>query len=161
MTDMLVSLYDHPLQNRTATMAAQGIEVKRALATDKAGICDFVSRNFGNDAPGWVNECDVSLSRLPTSCFIAVHDQNLVGFCCYDGVARGMLGPIGVSNDCRDKGVATELLCHCLEGMKADGYAYAIIGWVSSEEFFRKTCGAIAIPDSAPGIYSRLLAQKS
>ena len=33
------------------------------------------------------------------------------------------------------------------------GYAYAIIGSAGPEDYYAKVCGAIAIPDSKPGIY--------
>ena len=38
-----------------------------------------------------------------------------------------------------------------------DGYAYAIIGWVNSTEFYEKSCGAVIIPDSFPSVYSRMV----
>lgn len=41
--------------------------------------------------------------------------------------------------------------------MHQQGYAYAIIGWVGPVEFYKKTVGAAIIPDSAPGIYKRLI----
>ena len=37
--------------------------------------------------------------------------------------------------------------------MRAEGYAYAIIGWASSVDFYRKAVGAIVIEGSEPGIY--------
>ena len=55
------------------------------------------------------------------------------------------------------EGIAKELIYQCLIAMKHAGYAYAVIGWVSSEEYYAKTCGAITIPDSFPGIYSRMI----
>jgi GNAT superfamily N-acetyltransferase len=155
---MLVNLYDHSLAGRPLELAEQGITIKRGLAADKDTICGYVAKNFGT-AASWVNECEVCLSKLPTSCFIAVHNNSLIGFCCYDGVAKGILGPIGVSTEFRRKGVASELLYHALEGMKSAGYAYAVIAWVSSEDFYKKTCGAVAIPHSSPGVYSRLISQ--
>ena len=37
--------------------------------------------------------------------------------------------------------------------MRAEGYAYAIIGWASSIEFYQKAVGATVIEGSEPGIY--------
>ena len=68
-----------------------------------------------------------------------------------------MLGPLGVTKEWRGRGVARELVTSSLMSMREDGYAYAVIGWVSSESFYSKLCGAISIPDSHPGVYSRLV----
>ena len=70
-----------------------------------------------------------------------------------------MLGPIGVDSAYRKRGIANALLHESFEAMKNDGYAYAVIGWVSSEDFYAKSCGAIAIPESFPGIFKRLISQ--
>ena len=109
MTDMLVRLYDHSLESHPLEVAGLRIEIKRAMAADKSQVCGFVATNFGDTATGWVSECEVALTGLPGSCFIAVHDNTLIGFCCYDATAKGMLGPIGVHSDFRCKGVAREL----------------------------------------------------
>jgi hypothetical protein len=37
--------------------------------------------------------------------------------------------------------------------MRAEGYGYAIIGWASSVDFYKKTVGAVVIEGSDPGIY--------
>jgi hypothetical protein len=45
--------------------------------------------------------------------------------------------------------------------MRMKGYGYAIIGWADPAEFYRKTVGAIEIPDhrgtTQPGIYKTML----
>jgi hypothetical protein len=41
--------------------------------------------------------------------------------------------------------------------MKLKGYGYAIIGDVGPAEFYRKTVGAVEIPDSTPGIYKGMV----
>ena len=45
------------------------------------------------------------------------------------------------------------LLVACLHSMK-EGYSYAVIGWVASEDFYAHVVGARVIPASAPGIFS-------
>jgi hypothetical protein len=40
--------------------------------------------------------------------------------------------------------------------MRADGYAYAIIGWASSVDFYRGAVGATVIDGSTPGQYPRV-----
>ena len=161
MTDMLVNLYAEREADRRVELAANGVVFNRALALDKQAITGFVKRHFSDTSSGWADECSVALGRQPSGCFVAVYDGEPVGFACYDATAKGMVGPIGVAESQRGKGIATVLLNLCFEAMKADGYAYAVIGWVSSEDFYRKCCGAIAIPGSVPGVYSRMLRNES
>lgn len=47
-------------------------------------------------------------------------------------------------------GIGRLLLQLTLAQMQAAGYAYAVIGWVSSEDFYAKTVGAMPIPNSRP-----------
>ncbi len=155
MTDMLVKLYDNPLTNKLKVQSEYRISIKRAMALDKSVICHFVSEHFRRISEGWPDEVAVALLRQPSSCFIAEYEGKVVGVCCYDATAKGMIGPLGVDSNYRGKGIATELLHHCIEAMKADGYAYAAIGWVSSEKFYADACNAVAIEDSFPGIYAR------
>ena len=157
MTDMLVRLYDNQMLNRAEELVGQGIEIKRAMAFDKQTIVQFVGDHFSDICPQWMAECELTLCQQPPTCFIAAKGKDIIGFCCWDASAKGMVGPIGVHADYRGKGIASELMRHSFEAMKSDGYAYAIIGWVSSEAFYEKVCNAIAIPDSFPGVYSRLL----
>lgn len=69
----------------------------------------------------------------------------------------GFFGPIGIDASCRGRNVGKALLIRTLNAMKEYGYAYAVIGWVSSaEHFYRKTVGAEFIPGGNPenSIYS-------
>ena len=158
MTDMLVKLYD-TAYHTNQKLKQEEIHIQRALAIDKQPICKFVAKHFKDICPGWVDECIASLFRHPVSCFIAIKNKEIIGFACYDGTAKGMVGPVGVNEAFRGKGIATELLHQCFNAMKMEGYAYAVIGWVSSEAFYEKSCNAIAIPDSFPGVYSRMISQ--
>jgi ribosomal protein S18 acetylase RimI-like enzyme len=151
MTDMLVKLYD---LTQTAADMPKGVAVRRALAAEKHILTDWVRSHFG---PGWADECGVSFCRLPISCFMAVSDGQPVGFCIYDSTARGMLGPIGVAPSFRRRGIGCCLLLATLGDMRAQGYAYGVIGWVESPQFFSKTCGATPIEGSEPGLYQGLV----
>ena len=159
MTDMIVKLYGHGMESKQKELAETGIQIKQALAIDKAEITKFIDENFNDICPGWVDECASSLMRHPTACFIAVADREVIGFCCYDGTAKGMVGPVGVNKEWRGKGIATELLFQTFEAMRYVGYAYAIIGWVSSVEYYQNACGAVALDNTFPGIYSRMIGQ--
>jgi hypothetical protein len=155
MTDMLVKLYELPeLASVLAGQQAAGINVRRALAAEKHRIADWVRENFSG---AWGSECEVALSHHPVSCFVAVHDEHLVGFACHEATCKGFFGPIGVAESARDKGTGKALLLACLHDMWAQGYGYAIIGGVGPIEFYEKTVGATVIENSTPGIYRGLL----
>ena len=62
-------------------------------------------------------------------------------------------GPELVHPEWRGRGVGHALLLVTLEAMRAQGYAYAIIGWASSVDFYRKAVGATVIDGSRQGIY--------
>ena len=48
-----------------------------------------------------------------------------------------------------------------LEALRAQGYAYAIIGWAGPVGFFEKTVGAKVIENSEPGIYQGMLKSRA
>ena len=62
------------------------------------------------------------LKRNPTTCFVAVEDEVVVGVIIggHDG-RRGYIYHTAVHECCRGKGVATTLLDNCLEALKAEG----------------------------------------
>lgn len=153
--DMLVNLYRLEDQNyRYEKVAQEGIRILRAMAGNTTLVQKFVLREFP-DTPVWVDECAVALTRQPVSCFLAVYENQIIGFSCYDATARGMVGPIGVAEEFRGMGIATVLVDSCMQAMREMGYAYAVIGWVSSPGFYKKICNAVEIADSEPGVYER------
>jgi len=64
---------------------------------------------------------------------------------------------MGVAKSAREKGIGTALLLAAMWGLYEMGYVYGIIGGVGPVEFYRKTVGAIEIPESTPGIYTNIL----
>ena len=96
---------------------------------------------------------DRAISNTPISCFIAVQESAPIGFGCYDATALGFFGPIGVLEPCRGQGTGVALLRACLLDMKLKGYGYAIVGAVGPTDFYRRTVGAVEIPDSSPGLW--------
>lgn len=152
--DMLVKLYDLPDERAmTARLTQQGIVVRRAMVHEKHKVVAWVSGQFGASASGWADECEVAFARSPVTCLIAVRQQRIVGFACYEVAARGMFGPIGVKDDCRVRGIGSVLLISALRNMHQFGYAYAVIGHVGAPEFFAKTVAAKEIAGSTPGMY--------
>ena len=148
MPDMLVRLYALPNHHKPLK---GGYVVRRAATYDKSVILQWIRQHFSTQ---WASEADVTFSHQPISCFIALHQDRVVGFACYEATCRGYFGPGGVLEVHRGRGLGTILLLECLRSMKEMGYAYAIIGGVGPKEFYAKAVGAIEIPDSTPGIYT-------
>jgi ribosomal protein S18 acetylase RimI-like enzyme len=147
--DMLVRLYDLAALVMPPTGAA-----RKPLASEHALIRSWVATAFST---AWASEASAALSNRPVTLFIAQQHNALLGFCCYDATARGFVGPIGVIESARGRGIGAALLLACLHDMRTMGYGYAIAGWVGEPEFFRKVAGATEIPDSTPGIYANML----
>lgn len=155
MPDMLVKLYELPDAKPTLdALNAEGIAVRRTIAPEKHIVVNWVRRHFGE---GWASETDVAYSNHPATCWIATQDQELLGFACYDVTTKGFFGPTGVDATCRGKGIGKALLLVCLYDMRAQGYGYGIIGAAGPVDFYAKAVGAVAIPDSSPGVYRGLL----
>lgn len=151
MSDMLVRLYALPDR---PTVAAD-VQIKRVLPPDFGRVLAFVRERFSD---GWAHECTAALYQSPPACFIAVRGHTLLGFACYDATAKGMFGPVGVDEAARGLGIGGALTYRCMEAMREAGYAYAVIGWPDGKEaFYERTVGATVIPDSAPGVYSRMI----
>ena len=136
----------------------ESVKIKRALGIDRQRILQFIRENFSD---GWANEAETTLCCCPSHCVIAVEEGKVIGFACWDAVAKGQFGPIGVNASCRGRNVGAALLLRTLAYMRDDGYAYAIIGWVSSAApFYEKLVNATYIPGGEPhnSIYSQMIA---
>jgi GNAT superfamily N-acetyltransferase len=158
MHDMLVRLYAIPsLDEAVAACAGRGATIRRALSPERPTTLDWVRAHFASSAA----EVETAFAQVPVTCFIAVRNEAILGFACYDVTCRNYFGPEGVATDERGRGIGRALLLSALHAQRAQGYAYAIIGGVGPAEFYAKTVGAIAIPGSTPGIYDGMLAQRS
>ena len=154
--DLLVKLWNLPSKEPVlAVLAERGISVKRVIGPDKGRVLAFVKEHFGD---GWMHECEMSLCSVPSTCYIAVKDKQVIGFSCFEATGKDYFGPIGVDPNLREGKVGTGLLLSCLHSMWEMGYAYAIIGWADdAAPFYEKTVGAVMIPDSHPAIYQNLI----
>ena len=151
MHDMLVKLYALPsLEQALASVATQGIVVKRAIAPERAMVIAWVR----DSCPTSAAEVETSFAQVPAACFIALHDARIVGFACHDVTARNFFGPEGVDASMRGKGIGRALLLSALHAQRVAGYAYAIIGGVGPAAFYEKCVGATSIEGSTPGIYA-------
>ena len=151
---MLVKLYELPEECLEHQQLKKEIDFRRPLAAEKYIVNNWVRENFGE---GWESEVDVSFSKNPISTFVAVKDGKIIGFVTYDAAYLNFLGPMGVSEDYRKKGLGKALLYLALKSMKEMGYAYAIIGGVGPAKFYEITFGAKIIKGSDPGIYKGIL----
>jgi len=159
MHDMLVKLYN--IDDDWSFLKDQktkGIVIKRPIGPEKSIVTEWVSKHFSE---AWKNEADQAFTNSPISCFVAIKDDKMIGFACYDTTKLGFFGPTGVSDKCRGLGTGKALLLACLLDMKTKGYGYAAIGAVGPAKFYEKAVGAFEIPDSWPGVYANLLKKGS
>jgi hypothetical protein len=164
--DLLVRLYAlQPLAPRIEALASSGVTVRRALASERHVVVEWARRH---GSPGWASECEVAFARRPLGCFVAAEGapaapavsstyattpETLIGFSCVEATAPGFFGPQLVRDDRRGRGVGAALLLTALHALAAEGHAYAIVGWASELEFYRRVAGAVPIAGSEPGLY--------
>jgi GNAT superfamily N-acetyltransferase len=155
MSDMLVRLYTQvECMALVKNLEKSGIDIRRALTAEKHIVVEWVLTHFTAHS---ASECEAAFYHSPVSCFIAVLEGEVDGFCCYDVTCKGFIGPIGVREDMRGKGIGKALLLTSLNDMAHQGYAYAIIGDAGPEKFFSATAGATIIHGSEPGMYQGML----
>jgi len=158
MTDMLVHLLKlPPCQGLIDELRTQGTIVRRANAWELSRVREFAGK-WGNT---WADEAEVGFARQPVSVYIAIQNGEIVGFCCYECTRRNYLGPMGVDEPLRGKGVGKALLLASLFSLREMGYAYAIIGVVGPVEFYQKACGAVVIEGSDRGVYVDMLNKRT
>ena len=151
MPDMLVKLYE--LDDDWQFIAEQksrGVTIRKPIGPEKHLVVGWVADNFGS---AWAGETDVAFANRPRSCFVAVKNDTIVGFACYDATALGFFGPLGVDRRHRRMGIGTALLMACLLDMKLKGYGYGVVGAVKDTDFYKHTVGAVEISGSTPGFY--------
>jgi len=137
-------------------MKEMGITIRRPIGPENYAVIRWIDRHFGS---GWAGEAENAFFRSPKGMFIAVRDEDsaMLGFGCYDATVKGFFGPTGVDEAERGKGIGSAILMACLQGMKEEGYGYAIIGSAGPVDFYKKICGATVIEGSSPGVYKGML----
>ena len=157
MADLLVRLYDLPVFEAEQKVRDAGIVLRRGLPFERHVILDWIRKHFSEP---WVSEAALALSQQPTTIYVAVRENALLGFACYDTSAKGFFGPTGVDEAERGKGIGEALLIVTLKGMREAGYAYGVIGDPGPVAFYQKRLDAMEIPKSKPGIYAGMLRSK-
>lgn len=152
--DLLVNLYSRKLADLARRTENVEATIRVALPPEQHIIKDWVRTHFSEY---WVSEVSAAMAHQPPGCLIATVDGQLVGFACYDATARGFFGPTGVSEDQRGKGIGLALFHQALMAMKAQGYAYAIVGSAGPVDFYINAAGAMPIPSDQEDIYQGLL----
>lgn len=157
MPDMLVKLYELPdCSEKVKKLEEKGIRILRAMTPNKSKVTDWIAKEFG---PGWADEASAAFTHFPVSCFIAYDEKEkkILGFACYDCTYKNFFGPTGVDKEYRGLGIGGVLFLRCMEAMRDEGYAYAVIGSAGPVDYYRKMSGAEVIEGSTPGIYKDLI----
>ena len=155
MPDMLVNLLKLPPADSVIDdLAKIGVVVRRAQPFEITPVMEIVEREF---SIAWADEISVGFANKPVTVFIATFEGQVVGFAGYECTRRAFFGPTGVIEEMQSRGIGKALLLACLDGLRELGYVYAIIGRAGPVQFYESAVGAIAIPDSDPGIYTDLL----
>ncbi|MEL7240134.1 MAG: GNAT family N-acetyltransferase, partial [Planctomycetota bacterium] len=135
------------------------VAIRPARAFELGKLRRFITEHFHE---GWADEAAAGFKSLPNSTLLATArgegGSQIVGFACYDCVARGFFGPTGVDPAHRKKGIGRALLLATLHAMHHAGYAYGIIGDAGPTAFYEEACSAIPIAGSDPGTYTDMLA---
>ena len=88
---MLVKLYD--LKDDWSFLAEQeklGVTIRKPIGPEKHLVESWVGKHFHDF---WASEADQALSNRPVTCFIAIQNQALIGFACYDATALSFFRP--------------------------------------------------------------------
>lgn len=151
--DLIVNLYHEYKIN--VELKTDKVSIKRLLSPNSDRLVEFVEKNF---TKGWASEIKAAIYKNNPTCFIAVSDNEIVGFACYDATAKGYFGPTGVNENFRGLNIGQVLLQKCLTAMKNDGYGYAIIGSVGEKviSFYSKYIELTPV-SSSNSVYVRLI----
>jgi len=136
--DLAVSLINYVKPNFKST----SFIVKRATLSDTDELFSFIEKEFNNK---WLCNIKSGFCKEIIPIYIAIEENEVIGFGAYDIVKKGLFGPMGIKKAYRNKNVGYTILHSCLNDMNNDGYKYAIIDEAGPIEFYEETCGATII----------------
>ena len=142
--DVLVNLYEIP----DAAPAIQrcrdeGVNIRRPRSYEMGILLRWITRHF---SAGWATEVVVCFGNHPVSAFIATEGGHLRGFCCYDSCGPNMVGPIGVADSARGRGIGAALLLASLHAERDAGFYYAVIPDAGGHGLYTGLAKGIQLP---------------
>ena len=150
--DMVVDLERTDLGTATAeaAAAAAGIRFRRATAADRDWLHEGVARELAYPAPGshlgrrWAYLATLGLGGPPAAVQVAEEAASgaFLGFGATHVARWGVLGPMGVAERARGRGVGAVLLKRCLRDLRGDGFERGEIYSVGPIAFYAKTVQA-------------------
>lgn len=154
--DLIISIMSSPrdmivdLNNDLTMNYIEDISIRKVRDSDKEVVREFVLENFYER---WTKTIDYGLTLEDIPIYIAIHDNNIVGFAGYNisKQRKGYFGPLGVLKSYRDRKIGQALVNSCLIDMKQLGFETCIIGNAGSIEFYEKACGARIVPMTRKG----------
>ncbi len=143
MPDMLCSLVQLPdVDPLLEKLRKEGITIRRPHPWEKSKLRDFILAHF---QAGWAEESEVAFHHQPVSAFIALKDDQIIGFSAYECTRKNFFGPTGVDESARGLGVGKALFIAALMGLQDLGYAYCIIGGAGPVDFYLKCSESMVI----------------
>ena len=150
--DMVADLARTDLETATAeaAAAAAGIRFRRATAADRDWLHEGVARELAYPAPGshlgrrWAYLATLGLDGPPAAVQVAEEAASgaFLGFGATHVARWGVLGPMGVAERARGRGVGAVLLKRCLRDLRVDGFEQGEIYSVGPIAFYAKTVQA-------------------
>ena len=125
-------------------MLAAEFNVAAMTPADYDDVMDLWNACEGVRVNESLEELTRILRRNPGLSTVVRRGEHVVAavLCCHDG-RRGYLYHLGVAAEFRQRGLASQLVDHCLERLKAEGISrcsiFLIVGNESGEAFWRRT----------------------
>ena len=150
--DMSVALGQTDLDTAPAEAAAatDGIQFRRAIPADRTWLHEGVARELAYPAPRvhlgrrWAYLATLGLDRQPATVQVAEETTSgaFLGFGATHVARWGVLGPMGVAERARGRGIGAVLLKRCLRELRAEGFDQGEIYSVGPIAFYAKTVNA-------------------
>ena len=150
--DMVADLARTDLETATAeaAAAAAGVRFRRATTADRDWLHEGVARELAYPAPGshlgqrWAYLATLGLDGPPAAVQVAEEAATgaFLGFGATHVARWGVLGPMGVAERARGRGVGAVLLKRCLRDLRGDGFEQGEIYSVGPIAFYAKTVQA-------------------